>query len=187
MTLVQDPREALFDGMIRSAQRSVKIDGTFRTAQLGASLTALACSRTTAHDEMTTDEPAIEHGSSPDDDRSATRYTCPDCGGALWEHGDEEAHDYRCSVGHAYSLVSLDAEQGRDVESALWAAARLLGDRKTLLEDMARTATARGHDRSAQTFLAQAGEVASAASTIRSLIEGGRLPLGSAADQVARG
>jgi two-component system chemotaxis response regulator CheB len=127
----------------------------------------------------------MQHGSSPDDDRSATRYTCPDCGGALWRHDSGDAETFRCSVGHAYSPASFDGEQARNVESALWAAARLLGDRHTLLEEMARNAAANGHDRSAGAFRAQADEVSSAAATIRALIESGRLALSGLGDDVA--
>jgi len=183
-TLVQDPAEALFDGMIRNAQRYVKIDGVLGIAQLASALNSLSRSLAMAEDSSAMDEPEMQHGSSPEDDRSATRYTCPDCGGALWRHEDGDADTFRCSVGHAYSPESFDGEQGRGIESALWAAARLLGDRKTLLEEMAENAGSKGHDRSAHAFRTQAVEVDSAASTIRGLIESGRLALGAVSDHV---
>jgi two-component system, chemotaxis family, protein-glutamate methylesterase/glutaminase len=184
-TLVQDPAEALFDGMVRNVQRYVKIDGVLGIAELGGALSALSRSRAGNGNNGRLDEPEMQHGSSPQDDRSATRYTCPDCGGALWRHESGDAKTFRCSVGHAYSPASFDGEQGHQVESALWAAARLLGDRQTLLEEMARNAAAKGHDSSAGVFLTQAQEVASAANTIRGLIESGRLALGAVGDDVA--
>jgi two-component system chemotaxis response regulator CheB len=184
-TLVQDPDEALFDGMIRSVQRYVKVDGVLGVAQLASTLSSLSRSLGPGEDNGRVEEPEMQHGSSPEDDRSATRYTCPDCGGVLWRHGSGDTVTFRCSVGHAYSPASFDGEQGRDIESALWAAARLLGDRHTLLEEMARNAAASGHDRSADAFTAQAEEVAAASATIRGLIESGRLPLGAVGDDVA--
>jgi len=175
-TLVQDPEEALFDGMIRSALQYVEIDAVLGIPQLADRLGSLARSLATAKEDSAMNQ-SLERGSDPADDRSATRYTCPDCGGALWRHGDPDAIIFRCSVGHAYSPNSLDGEQGRAVESALWAAARLLGDRKTLLEEMAQRAASNGHDRSADAFRAQAEEATEAAWTVRGLIESGRLPL----------
>jgi two-component system chemotaxis response regulator CheB len=183
-TLVQDPEEALFDGMIRSAQRYARIDAVLGVTELASALSSLARSLGTPQDDGTMHERELQHGSSPEDDRSATRYTCPDCGGALWRHDNGDAATFLCSVGHAYSPESFDGEQGRNIESALWAAARLLGDRKTLLDEMAQNAAARGHDRSARAFREQAEEVAAAAWAIRGLIESGRLPLGPVGSEV---
>jgi len=167
-TLVQDPSEALFDGMIRSALQYVDVDAVLPLAQLADRLITLCGSPIAMDEQQLTD---------PEEATSATRYTCPDCGGALWRREEGGAVQFRCSVGHAYSPESLDGEQGRDVESALWAAVRLLGDRKTLLDEMARRADERGHARSATAFRDQATEIEGAALTIRSLIEGGNLPL----------
>jgi len=175
-TFVQDPEEALFDGMIRSAQRYVKIDAVLRTTELASALSSRA-DALAPEDARAMDEPEIGHGSSPEDDRSATRYTCPDCGGALWRHTNGHAVTFRCSVGHAYSPTTFDDVQGQEIENALWAAARLLGDRKTLLEELARSTDAKGHDRVSKGFRAQAEEIEAAATTIRGLIESGRLPL----------
>ncbi len=174
-TLVQDPGQALFDGMIRSAQRYVQMDGVLRTGDLASELSDLSRALSTMEHEkqhLGADEDPLV-----DTPASATRYTCPDCGGALWRHENGDAMNFACSVGHMYSPESFDGEQGRSIESALWAAARLLGDRQELLEEMAKRAGGHGHDRSAKAFGEQAGEVARAATVIRGLIESGRLPL----------
>lgn len=174
-TLVQDPEQALFDGMIRSAQRYVQIDGVLRVGDLAAELSNLSRLLTTMrNDDAEPSADAVELGGP---DPSATRFTCPDCGGALWRHENGKSMSYACSVGHVYSPESFDGEQVREIESALWAAARLLGDRRELLREMSRRAAAYGHERGARAFREQADEVGQAATVIRGLIEDGRLPL----------
>lgn len=170
--LVQDPDEALYDGMIRSALDHVPVDGILSIRQLAAELTTL--SRTES--PVTPDDDTPQNDLHPEHiDQHATRYTCPECGGALWRNAEDAAVSYRCSVGHAYSPTSLDGEQARDVEAALWAAARLLGDRHALLEELATRAADGGHERTASGFTEQAREVAGAADAIRRLIEGDRV------------
>jgi two-component system chemotaxis response regulator CheB len=167
--LVQDPDEALFDAMILSAQANVEVDDTLPAAALARRVAELSrgARRMSLDDELQRDP---QPGQA---DQNATRYTCPDCGGALWRDNGDAVLRFRCSVGHAYSPDSLNGEQAANVESALWAAVRLLGDRQTLLEEMASRASESGHDRSAATFREQATEVAGAADTIRELLDGG--------------
>lgn len=185
-TLVQEPAEALFDGMIRSAERVLDVDGTLPVAELAARLAAFSDESTTPASPRRMELHEMDRETDPTQDRTATRYTCPDCGGALWRHEDGGAISFKCSVGHAYSPESFDGEQVREIENALWASARLLGDRRTLLTEMAERAEGRGYDSSAATFRQQAAEVESVESTIRRLIESGQVTLDAVApDQPA--
>ena len=45
--------------------------------------------------------------------RNSSGLTCPECSGALWEVKQGDLIQYRCRVGHAYSLDSMLAEQAR--------------------------------------------------------------------------
>jgi two-component system chemotaxis response regulator CheB len=83
-----------------------------------------------------------------DDLGTRVPFTCPECGGTLWEVGDGAAR-YRCHVGHAYSLRTLAAEQGTQLEAALWAALRRLEESEHIARRMARYAQVRGDVRSA--------------------------------------
>ena len=49
-----------------------------------------------------------------------TPYTCPECGGALWEL-DEQARllRFRCHTGHAFTAESLMSEQEHTLRHAL--------------------------------------------------------------------
>jgi two-component system, chemotaxis family, protein-glutamate methylesterase/glutaminase len=168
--LVQDPDEALFKPMITSALANVEVDATLPVAGLARWL----ADHSRGGSSMTMDDDPRADELVPHDDQHATRYTCPDCGGALWRDDADGVRWFRCSVGHAYSPGSLNEEQSGDVEAALWAAVRLLGDRNTLLGEMASRAEEHGHVRTAATFREQAQDVSHAADTIRGLLESGR-------------
>jgi two-component system chemotaxis response regulator CheB len=102
----------------------------------------------------------------------SSRFTCPDCGGVLWEFRDGTVERFRCSVGHAYSIQSLFGEQSHQLEAALWAAVRTLEDRALLLRRMERESRARGSHRSATAFESRARSAADRASLIRDAIHG---------------
>jgi len=52
--------------------------------------------------------------------------------GYLWELRDGDLTRFRCRVGHAFSIESMDAKQAEMLESALWAALRALEERANL-------------------------------------------------------
>src|SRR5205085_8812746 len=64
-----------------------------------------------------------------------TPFTCPECGGTLWEHDENGFLRFKCHVGHAYSPESLEAGQSQTVEMALWAALRNLQERAERSEE----------------------------------------------------
>jgi two-component system chemotaxis response regulator CheB len=49
-------------------------------------------------------------------------YTCPECGGALWQVDQKGLTQFRCHVGHAYNGEAFLAEQSERLEAALWTA-----------------------------------------------------------------
>ena len=75
-------------------------------------------------------------------------YSCPQCGGALWQVG-EPAPRFRCHVGHAYSPTTLATEQAERIEAALWAGLRGLEERERLARQLADAAAQRGDGRAA--------------------------------------
>lgn len=174
LALVQDPDEALHAGMIKSALRRVDVDATLGIRELADAVVRRANERHAM--------PPVADPSPSDDERvSATRFTCPDCGGALWRREQAGSLRYTCSIGHAYGPDTLDNAQGRDVEAALWAAVRMLGDRESLLAEMASRAEAEGRPIGAEGFRERANEAAHAAATLRRLVESGLLPLAAQA------
>jgi two-component system chemotaxis response regulator CheB len=110
-----------------------------------------------------------------------TRFTCPDCGGVLFERHEGALARFECSVGHVLSIESLSSAQAEALESALWAAVRSLEDRAAILDRMARRAHEAGQRRAAKAFTRQAGDAVERARTIRDAIESASLEPGAAA------
>lgn len=161
--LVQDPEESLYAGMPRSAAQHVPVDAVLPVAALAGRLVELMGGDVTDADSGPVEEPASE----------PTRMTCPDCGGVLHLHRNGDLDRYVCSVGHAYSPASLEAQHGQAVEAALWAATRMLDDRAALLESLG--ARFGAQHQLAGRYAERAEEARSHAETIRALIERGVL------------
>ena len=73
-------------------------------------------------------------------------YSCPDCGGGLWQIENGKTKHYRCHIGHTYSERDLLIKQTEETENTLWVAVRMMEERKLLLNKLARE----HHDRGLQ-------------------------------------
>src|SRR4051794_18798573 len=193
--IVQDPDEALYPAMPLSAMAHAEPDAVLPIdAMAGWILQHLPRNGPTAgeapmprHDEP--HEPrlagaetgeadprfaAVETGDE-DPPHSATgegtRFTCPDCGGVLFERHEGNLERFECSVGHVFSIESLSSAQAEALESALWAAVRSLEDRAALLKRLAARARGQDRKRSANGFERQADDALARARTIREAIE----------------
>jgi two-component system chemotaxis response regulator CheB len=99
-------------------------------------------------------------------------FTCPECGGAVWELRQGELVRYRCRVGHSYSEETMVEAQGASVEAALWTALEVLEERGELLQRMADRM--RGRARTEQRLRAGARDAHQRAALIRrALMTGG--------------
>jgi two-component system, chemotaxis family, protein-glutamate methylesterase/glutaminase len=167
--LVQDPEEALYPSMPASAIAHADVDAVLPLDEMGGWLaTHRPQTPPPPGGARPTDDPRTPHvGKGPRDDAKGTRFTCPDCGGVLFEQDEGGLARFRCSVGHAFSIESMAAEQAKRIEGALWTAVRALEDRAELLERMAANAKHRGQRRSAPTFARQAAEVKERAALVR--------------------
>src|SRR4051812_22656007 len=63
-------------------------------------------------------------------------YSCPDCGGALWEFDE----GFACHTGHRWSPEALLTREGEELRAALQAAVRIMKERATLLRQVANKA-----------------------------------------------
>jgi two-component system, chemotaxis family, protein-glutamate methylesterase/glutaminase len=182
--IVQDPEEALYPAMPLSAMAHVEPDAVLPIERMARWILEHhpAPGGTTKGDgPMTADEPkdphlTAVHGSGtppPSATGDGTRYTCPDCGGVLFERHEGNLERFQCSVGHVFSIESLSSAQAEALENALWAAVRSLEDRVALLQRLAGRARDQGQVRSAETFERQADDALERAGTIREAIQGG--------------
>ena len=72
-------------------------------------------------------------------------YSCPDCGGVLWEIDDAgEFTRFRCRVGHAWTGKALLERQTDSVDDALWTALRALEESASLARQIAARYRGRG-------------------------------------------
>lgn len=63
-----------------------------------------------------------------------TPYSCPSCGGPLWEvENEDEPPRFRCHTGHAFTATALLAGEASKIEESLWVTLRMLEERRHLL------------------------------------------------------
>jgi two-component system chemotaxis response regulator CheB len=179
MVVVQDPDDALFDGMPRSVAGRMDVDASLPVAAIGPELARLVGSA--AHGSVGTrpgrapggpDQPhqgapvsihrqGLERAEGPQ-----TAFGCPDCGGVLQPVDEGSVSRFRCLVGHAYSPEALLDAQTDALESALWMAVRGLEERSELLGRLA-DRSVRVSPESAERYRTRAGEASGHAAVIR--------------------
>lgn len=147
VTIVQDPEDALFSSMPRSAMEHVRVDYCLPVAEIAGVLTRLTGARDVGAevievpDEMeienkiAREDNAIEAGVKKLGDPSS--YACPECHGVLLQLKDENPLRFRCHTGHAYSARSLLAEVTEKMEESLWNAIRSFEEGAMLMRLMA--------------------------------------------------
>lgn len=149
IVVVQDPDEAPFPSMPASAIAHVDVDHIVTIAAMSTLLMRLTQKPLSeGADPMSPSE-----GKEPDVAESGdaslvtgdlpgapSAFTCPECGGALWELHSGRLLKYRCHIGHAYSAESLVSEQARNLEASLWTALRALEENAALRRRMAERA-----------------------------------------------
>lgn len=152
LALVQDPRDAAYDQMPRSALRHVAVDHVLALEAMPAALAALALERRPAPAEVPDDirAEALIAAQEIRDMQHASRagplspVTCPDCHGTMQETVDGELVRYRCHTGHAFTLETLGAIQGEPWERALYTAYRSQHERSMVVRRMAEQARQQG-------------------------------------------
>jgi two-component system, chemotaxis family, protein-glutamate methylesterase/glutaminase len=179
ITVVQDPRDALYPSMPQSAIASVPVDHILPLADIPALLERLVhetveeiqALEVSAFMERETS--IVENGTALDGDRhpgTPSPYSCPECGGVLWEIKDGEISRFRCRVGHAFSIESMLAEQSDAIEAALWAALKTLEESAGLSERLALAAHGRDQQWLAERYEQKASDARENAIIIQNLL-----------------
>ena len=182
LAVVQDPKEALYRSMPESALHHVQVDYSVTLAEMGPLLVRL--SRQKAAEEAAYpiyEDLRKEVGISKmerevlkerDNAGTPSEFSCPECGGVLWEIQDGKLQRFRCRVGHAFTAESVQAAQQDKLEEALWTALKTLEEQVSLSRRMLQHATQNGHDWLARTFEQRMLDAEQRANTIRdALIE----------------
>jgi two-component system chemotaxis response regulator CheB len=143
--VIQDPDEARFSGMPRSALERVTADFVLPVAQIPALLTELTAPATVRDirregSDAVAREPFPQRASDdaappPHEKRGnvASGFTCPNCHGSVWELDDGGHPRIECRVGHAFSVDAFLGEQAVALEEAIWSAINALEERAMTL------------------------------------------------------
>jgi two-component system chemotaxis response regulator CheB len=166
-TVIQDPNEADYPDMPLSVQRHLAVDACLSLAAIPAAIMAYI-------------ETGPDPAKVPDDLRFEAKlarqaatdptnlpalgthsyYSCPDCGGNLWELKNGQLTRYRCHIGHSYTQEELLDEQKRSADQTLWVALRTMEEKHLLLKNIAAREEATGQQVLARDHYARAGELA---------------------------
>jgi two-component system chemotaxis response regulator CheB len=182
VTVVQDPADAYCGDMPRSALEYVGADYCVPLAEMGdlldqLSRTPIDSSRKRQPSQVLEQE-VREHFATPEavnkppPSGSPSHFSCPDCGGVLFEQNEHGLLRFRCRVGHDYTAEALASGQQHAVDAALWASVRALEEKAALARRMA--ARAREHKQSISLlrFEAQAREAEQQALLVRQVAMG---------------
>jgi two-component system chemotaxis response regulator CheB len=166
VAVVQDPADALVDTMPQSALATAGADYVLPVVEMPAVLVELAMQRKSDRGGPTMIDPLDQMPERVQADKAAQErgdragqpslYTCPECGGVLWQVDPQGPLRFRCHVGHAYYGDGLFAEQSHELEAALWIAVRTFRERALLARQLSVREHAKRDARAAARFEEQA-------------------------------
>jgi two-component system, chemotaxis family, protein-glutamate methylesterase/glutaminase len=181
VAVVQDPADAVDPDMPRSALRHVDVDHCAPIAEMAALISRLTAQPAGPSPAVPLDlrvEAAIAAQEPRPMERldklgAVSRFTCPECGGDLWEITDGSLLRYRCHVGHAYNADVIEDAQSREMERQLWTLLRLHQERAEFARRQAAHYRALQNGRSAAGFEERVRRYEQDAELIRELLRVG--------------
>ncbi len=138
--IVQDPDEASSRQMPESALQYSGADKVLPAAEIGPDIVGHVNSCKGGSMKESDARKSVQESvnvnlevSTPYEGQGVpSAFSCPECGGVLWELKDGNMVRFRCRVGHAYTMNNLQEEQTDAIETALWAAMRALEEKAAL-------------------------------------------------------
>lgn len=176
LAVVQDPADAVVAAMPMNATQIAGADRLVRGDNLAPVLIELVQGPPAPKGEPAMDPmdkmPDVVNRSFDEQIRNERKgglavFTCPECGGALWQVAQAGLTQFRCHVGHAYNGEALLAEQTEALEAALWTAVRTFKEKMVLSQQLAALERAKGEDALAARFDEQAAQAGQYAELIR--------------------
>lgn len=144
--IVQEPHDAEFDDMPHNVLNNVAVDHSVPVAEMGYVLDDIFSKPflngklqkipddVKIESEIT--ERRITDMNELEKIGTRSNYSCPDCGGALWEIKDDVIPRYRCYTGHVFTGNVLLEKQAEELEESIWISIRMLEERRNLLQLM---------------------------------------------------
>jgi two-component system, chemotaxis family, protein-glutamate methylesterase/glutaminase len=184
---VQDPDEASFARMPKSALEHVEVDYCLPLDDIAALLSRLATQARSKEgveqggypmaDDMELEQKMseLDHATLNSDERpgEVSSLTCPDCSGPLYEIREGKWSRFRCRVGHAYGSAEDVLEKNRDsLEDTLYFALNKLQENAAIAGRLAASAHKRGQEMAAARFEERERESRQHAETLRRVLLG---------------
>jgi two-component system, chemotaxis family, protein-glutamate methylesterase/glutaminase len=210
VTIAEDPDEASFGDMPRNAIATGAVAEVLPASAIGPRVAALVAAmladelaggddgppqareRPPADLEASGDHPLRQpklesadggvEGPALDLEPPGSPYSCPACGGVLYERPPDQL---LCRLGHRYSAHALSASQEEVIDDALWTALRTLEESASLASRVRDRASARGDRAMAHRFEARRAGAEARAGRIRALLLGKLGPVDGLPGQVA--
>ncbi|WP_345950711.1 MULTISPECIES: chemotaxis protein CheB [unclassified Mucilaginibacter] len=144
--IVQEPLEAEFADMPINVLNNVEVDHRVPIADMGYVLQDILSKMPADSLHEIPEDVRIEAeiterrmSSMEELEKIGTRsnYSCPDCGGGLYEIKNDVITRFRCYTGHVYTGNLLLEKQSEGLEDSIWVSIRMLEERKNLLMRMA--------------------------------------------------
>jgi two-component system chemotaxis response regulator CheB len=176
VTMVQDPTEAEYADMPRSALRHVPVRHCLPVAGIATLLSRL-CG--TGQPGTGPAEPTLQPGKEADPMgggytlKRPAELTCPSCGGTVRQTQIDSLTYFECHIGHRFAAQDMDEAQFQELEMALEVALRVLNERGELCRRLAEAARARNQPLSAERWEAALREAHDRAGVLRRFIEQG--------------
>jgi len=179
IAVVQDPADAEYPDMPRNALAATEVDHQAALDDMPGLLSGLVVAPAGSPVPVPADirlEVDIMARHSGDEvaalDRLGQRsvFTCPDCGGVMWELQDGDTPRYRCHLGHAYSAESFGHAMSGEVVEGMEAALRALEERGRMLRRLGEQARRRGQARSARMWSERAEVFGRQAEAVRAAL-----------------
>jgi two-component system, chemotaxis family, protein-glutamate methylesterase/glutaminase len=186
VTVVQDPQDALFPAMPRSALRYLEVDYCLPLAEVPSVLARLTqrplatgegeiiystSDRTTA---LTQEQIAAVERDAVTDCPAAI--SCPDCGGIIWRVQEGALTQFCCRMGHRYTLESLLVQHSEALERVLCMARRMLEERVSSGRELASLARHSLDQASGEAWEQAAQEAERHAGLVRQILTGRARP-----------
>ena len=153
--IVQDPNQAEYPDMPLSVVNNMSVDHVLPLVEIGGMISQILKSKkgrkkAVPKDVIAESRIAEQTAVGIDDvrklDVTQSIFACPDCGGGLWEVQKDIIKRYRCHIGHAYTERDLILKQSQIAGTTLWAALRMMEERKHLLKKMEIASATKGHN-----------------------------------------
>jgi len=175
ITVVQDPKDAAYAEMPRTALNRTKPDHVVSLKdipELLASLTHQPAGEAKALPASIKFEVEIArtgHSGMNEMDSIGRRsvLSCPDCGGIMWEIEEGELSRFRCHVGHTYTAELMSLALDENLRRSLASARRALDERIALARKLHNQSKASGHHLVAENWAEKVKEFEREAEIIR--------------------